>query len=269
MIIDGREIARDILREVQNMVSHRRVKPHVTVFTCTPNLETRTFLAIKKRKADSVGIGLNVIEFPDTITTDEVIQSLRYAEMQTDGIVVQLPFPSHIDIERVLATIPPACDVDAFSYEQTDTGVLPPVVGAIDEIARRHGVPIVGANVVVVGNGRLVGGPAAVWASRMGARVTVVTKETKDQASIFAAADILILGAGSPHMVTPEMVQDGVAIFDAGTSESGGVIVGDAHPDCAAKASLFTPVPRGIGPITIAVLLRNVVSLAESKRGRF
>lgn len=269
MTIDGKAIARDILREVENMVSHRNVKPHVTVFTSTPNLETRTFLAIKKREAERVGIGMNVIEFPETITTDEVIQSLRYAEMQTDGIVVQLPFPPPIAIDRVLAAVPPACDVDAFSYEKTGEGVLPPVVGAIDEIARRHGVPFVGARVVVVGDGKLVGRPAAVWARRMGAQVTVVTKETEDRAGIFAAADILILGAGSPHMVTPEMVRDGVAIFDAGTSEAGGVIVGDAHPDCAFKASLFTPVPNGIGPITVAVLLRNVVLLAEGKRSRF
>ena len=117
--------------------------------------------------------------------------------------------------------------------------------------------------VVVVGHGRLVGEPAALWAKGQGATVTVVTKETSNSEQIIAAADVLILGAGQPNIITPEAIKPGVVIFDAGTSEDNGELKGDAHPDCAEVASLFTPVPGGIGPITVSMLLKNVVKAAE------
>lgn len=268
MLIDGRAIAADTLREVRNMVSHCAVKPHMTVFTCAPNFETRTFLAMKKRKAVEAGIGVNVIEFPEHVTTADVLQSLALAPMQTDGIIVQLPFPKHIDIDTVLEAIPAPCDIDALRYGGAPDELLPPVVGAIDEIARRHGVPFVGAHVVVVGSGRLVGKPAAKYAARMGAQVTVVTKDAADSAEAIRSADILILGVGRPNLIVPDMIRDGAVIFDAGTTEEGGVLVGDADPRCAEKASLFTPVPGGIGPVTVAALLRNVVLLAERHTNR-
>jgi methylenetetrahydrofolate dehydrogenase (NADP+)/methenyltetrahydrofolate cyclohydrolase len=117
--------------------------------------------------------------------------------------------------------------------------------------------------VVIAGKGRLVGAPAEVWAKKQGAAVQVITRDTQDNERAIQDAQILILGAGSPWFVTPDMVRDDVIIFDAGTSEDSGELKGDAHPDCAKKASLFTPVPGGIGPITIAILLRNLVTLVS------
>lgn len=264
MIVDGRTIADDVIREVKNMVTHQDGVPHLTVFTCAPNFETQKFLALKKRRATEAGIAVNVVEFPEQATTEEIVGSVCTAPMQTDGVIIQLPFPAHIAIDEVLACVPPHLDVDVLSYHGALDDVLPPVVGAIREIARRHHVPFQGARVVVVGNGRLVGRPAAAWAAAMGARVDVVTVETSNEAAntLLAAADILILGAGIPHHITPDRVRRGAVIFDAGTSESSGVLAGDADPSCADVASLMTPVPGGIGPVTVAVLLRNLVLLA-------
>lgn len=264
MLIDGGAIAREMLREIQNRVSHRSVAPHLTVCTCTPNFETRMFLALKKRKAAEVGITVNVLEFPEDVATEEVIQSIDRAQMQTDGIVVQLPFPKSIEIERVLARVPEALDVDVLHYDGANTdGVLPPVVGAIAEITERHNVVFAKKRVVVVGNGQLVGRPAALWASAKGAEVSVVTKESENITEAVKGADILILGAGQANLITPDMVKEGVVIFDAGTSESAGALVGDADPACARVAYLMTPVPNGIGPITVAVLLRNLLLLSR------
>lgn len=262
MIVDGRAIARDMLREVRNMISHASTRPHLTVLTCAPNFETRKYLALKRRRAIDAGIGINVIEFPETVTTDEMIVSLRHATMQTDGVIVQLPLPKHIDTDAVLASIPQGCDADGLNYSGDEHELLPPVVGAIAEIAARHRVPFLGAATVVVGNGRLVGKPAALFATRMGANVSVVTRETENADELIRSADILILGAGSPGLITPDRIREGVIIFDAGTSEAGGLLVGDADPSCDAKAALITPVPGGIGPITVAILLRNVAALA-------
>lgn len=262
MIIDGRKIAADIYRELHNTITHMDVAPHLTVFTCAPNFETQRYLQLKKRKASEVGIGVNIIELPETLTTEEVAQSVLHARMQTDGIIVQLPLPAHIDTDAVLAAIPPSYDVDGMHYDGTASVCMSPVVAAISEIAARRDVLLASQKVVILGHGKLVGAPAALWARSQGARVTILTKESSNVEEEIAQADILILGAGSPGFVRPEMIREGVVIFDAGTSEEGGELVGDAHPDCAQKASLFTPVPGGIGPITIAMLLRNVVNSA-------
>lgn len=238
--------------------------PHLTVFTCAPNFETQRYLALKRKKAFEVGISVNVIEFPSAISTEEVIISIAQAHIQTDGIIVQLPFPPHIDIQKVLETIPKKLDVDAVLYDGTSDTVLPPVVGAIQEIAKEYDVLFATQKVVIVGKGRLVGAPALLWCQKQGAQVEVIDKSTKDKESIIASAHILILGAGSPGLITPSMMAPNVLIFDAGTSEEGGVLKGDADPSCASKASLFTPVPGGIGPITIAILLRNLIILGTN-----
>ena len=265
MIIDGRGIAADIYRELKNQISHLDVAPHLTVFTCAPNFETQKYLALKKRKAQEVGISVNVIEFPASVSTEELKLSLRHSFMQTDGVVAQLPFPEHINTKEVLDIIPPSLDIDALHYDGTNDHVLPPVVGAIAEITTRHNIVFATQKVVVIGEGRLVGKPAAIWAMKQGAQVEVVTRETNNLEEHLKEADIVISGAGQPRLITPEFLKEGVIIFDAGTSEDGGALVGDADPACSETASFFTPVPGGIGPITVAVLLRNLITLVTKR----
>lgn len=262
MIVDGKAIAGRMYAELKNRVSHMEFKPHLTVFTCAPNFETQKYLNLKRKKAHEVGIGVNLIEFPEDITTQEVVTSIQHACIQTNGIIVQLPFPQHIDTDAVLAVIPKSYDVDVSWYDGSDDSVLPPVVGAIAEIARMHDVLFATQKVVVVGKGKLVGAPALIWAQKQGAQVAVIDRDTIDPKVAIGQADILILGAGKPGLIQKEDVKQGVLIFDAGTSEEGGVLKGDADPSCVDKVSLFTPVPGGIGPITIAVLLHNLITLA-------
>jgi len=263
VLVDGKAIAEEIYREVANQVTHLNAQPHLTVFTCVPNFETQKYLALKIRKAKAVGIAINVIEFPEDITSEDVITSIAHACMQTDGVIVQLPFPDHVDIEAVLASIPRQYDVDAINYDGSDEKVLPPVVGAIKEISKKHDVLFAAQKVAIVGRGRLVGQPAEIWTTRQGAQVEVVTKDTGDLATAVGSAHILILGAGQPGLITKDMVADNVIIFDAGTSEVSGELKGDCAADCQGKAAVYTPVPGGIGPITIAVLLRNLIKLIE------
>jgi len=260
MIVDGKAIAKEIYRETANQVTHVSYTPHLTVFTCAPNFETQKYLTLKKKKAAEVGVGVNIIELPQTLTTEEMVQSVAHACMQTDGIIVQLPLPEHIDTDAVLSAIPPKYDVDGMHYDGTAETFMSPVVAAISEIAQRHDVLFASQKVVVVGQGRLVGAPAAIWARTQGAQVTVLTAESENNNDVIAEADILILGAGVPGLVKADILKEGVVIFDAGTSEDGGELKGDAHTSCIEKASLITPVPGGIGPITIAILLRNVVT---------
>ena len=267
MIIDGRALAADIYADLRATISQRESAPHLTIFTCAPNKATQQYLTLKKRKASEIGVAVNVIEFPNTITTAEMVQTVMQAQMQTDGIVVQLPLPAHIDTIAVLQAVPVSYDVDGIHYDGTSKTTVAPVAAAIAHIATINDVLIATQQVVVVGTGRLVGVPAALWAQKQGAHVTTITKDTDsvEAKSIIAHADILILGAGQPNLVTPEMIKAGVLIFDAGTSEDGGELRGDADPACAEKASLFTPVPGGIGPLTIALLLRNLIELTTRR----
>lgn len=261
MRVDGKAIAADILASVQADVSAFSRAPTLTAVTCAPNFETKQYLEMKKRKAASVGISLNVVELLETVSTAEAITCVERVAKASDGVVVQLPLPSHLEKDAVLTAVPAGKDPDGFSYTGTNDSCIPPVVGAIDEISRRHDLQWEGKRVVILGHGRLVGQPAALYATARGAHTTVLT-ETNFAPAELQQADIIVTGIGQPRFVTPNLVQAGVVVFDAGTSEDGGVLVGDVDPAVLDKATLMTPVPGGIGPITIAYLLKNLVALA-------
>lgn len=263
MIVDGKAIAESIYSSIADDVLTCKHPPVLAAITCNPNFETRKYLELKKRKASEVGISLRVVELSEVTTTEEAIACVKAVAAQVDGVVVQLPFPSHIDREAVLLAVPVDKDPDGFAYGTHGDACMPPVTGAILEIAKTHNISFVDKRIVVLGQGRLVGGPIVHYLNSKKAAVTVLTEVDTNHSQILKTADILITGVGKAHFVTSDMVKEGVAIFDAGTSEDGGVMVGDVHPDVANNAALFTPVPGGIGPITIAVLLRNLVNLIQ------
>jgi len=263
MIVDGRAIATAVFNRLQADIANLSRNPRLTVFTCAPNKATQKYLSLKKRKANDLGIVMEVVEFPATVSTGDVIERIKSYTNDTDGIVVQLPFPSHINREELLANLPASLDIDKLNYDGSDDTILPPVVGAIAEISHTYQVEWANKNVVVIGKGLLVGKPACLWAKNQGAKVVVIEKNTEDADQLIKSADIIISGAGVAGLITPEKITEGVVIFDAGTSEDGGELKGDADPDCALKASLFTPVPGGIGPITIAMLLSNLVKSSK------
>lgn len=260
MIVDGRSMAEEIFTVLAREVSGLSEPPHLTIFTAHPSFETQKFLSLKKKKADMVGIPLSIVEFQDDVTTEEVVQSIGQSVGTTDGIIVQLPFPVHIDAEKVIAAVPQEYDVDNLSGQAK---VLAPVAGACKEIADRHSVELEDARAVVVGQGRLVGQPVAKWLEAAGVNVTVVTKDTEDISAYTKDADIVALGAGVPGLLQPDMIKKGAAIYDAGTSEDNGKLTGDADPACAEKALLFTPVPGGIGPLTVAMIFKNLLTLSQ------
>ena len=263
MLVNGKKIAEDILSEVKAMVAARPLgAPCLTAVTCQPNFETKKYLMMKKRRAAEAGVVLNVIEILPTVTTADAVSTIEKLAERTDGLVVQLPFPDNFDRHQLLAAVPPEKDPDGFSYEKSKKACLPPVVGAIDEISRRYKIVWQDKNTVVLGEGALVGRPAALYAKKKGARVTVLTKENFDPALV-RSADLIITGIGQPHFITPDLIKEGVIIFDAGTAEDSGRIAGDVAPEAYKKTSLVTPVPGGIGPITIAYLLRNLLYLSR------
>ncbi len=264
MIIDGRAIASEILRDTKERVERLGVSPVVRAITCAPSPATLSYLRIKSARAKDAGMELEVVTMREDATEEDLVRAV--IAPGASAVIVQLPLPAHINAVRVVNAIPVEQDADVLSvnaYEQfIEGGVRPPVVEAVVEVLTRTNTDIAGKNAVVVGQGKLVGQPVAEFLEREGASVHILTRDSVDM-HMLATADIVVSGAGSPHLIMPEMVREGVVLIDAGTSESGGALVGDIDPGCESKASVFTPVPGGVGPIAVACLFRNVIELLE------
>ncbi len=264
MIIDGKAIAKEILEKTKHDASMLGSVPTFAAITVSPSPATESYLRIKRKQAAEAGIDMEVIAM-DATTTEELVE--RIGVLPHDAVIVQLPLPAHIDLEQVLAAIPPGKDADTLSASTREEGALMhPIARAVAEIFERTGVNPKGAQAVVIGNGWLVGQPVSVWLASVGAHVTILTRESGDIGPSCRAADIIVAGAGSPGLVKPEDVQAGAVVIDVGTSELGGSLAGDVAPGVAEVAGVFTPVPGGVGPIAVACLMRNVVELASLQR---
>ena len=272
MIIDGKAMA-------QNMLSHTKARaatlgrvPRVVAFVTSETPATKSYLLIKEKRAVDAGCTLETIRFPESVSTAELRAAVGSSD--ADAIIVQLPLPENIDTKEVCDSISVEKDADVLSaaarflFESGDLRnphLIPPVVGAVREVLVRNSIDLKGKKAVVIGRGFLVGAPVASWLKQQGAEVVIANRSTENLLELLRSADIIVSGAGVPHLLKPDMVKEGVVLIDAGTSESNGEVVGDADPACAEKCSLFTPVPGGIGPLAVACLFENAVTLAERR----
>jgi methylenetetrahydrofolate dehydrogenase (NADP+)/methenyltetrahydrofolate cyclohydrolase len=267
MTIDGKAVASDILREVKERIPSG-VEPTVRAITLAPSPATESYLRIKVARAAEAGMTMDVVRLPDGCSEDDVCAAI--SAPGASAVIVQLPLPKEYDTGRIVDCIPLSRDADVLSsasYERFERdelqALIPPVALSVLEVVQRFDIAVKGKQVVVIGAGRLVGRPVATVLRRAGALVTVSVKETPGKEELYRNADIIVSGAGAGHIVTPDLVRDGVVLIDAGTSGAKGAVIGDISPDCASKASLFTPVPGGMGPIAVACLFRNTAQLLE------
>jgi methylenetetrahydrofolate dehydrogenase (NADP+)/methenyltetrahydrofolate cyclohydrolase len=270
MIIDGRAVAKEILLNVKERASAFAKPPHIIAVVTSDTPATRSYLSIKEKRAVDAGCVLEVLSLPEDTSTSTLCSTiLSEVVPKADAIIVQLPLPEGLDTQQVCDTIPLVKDADILSsaaravFAHAPESLVPPVVGAVRAILEQGSIAVAGKKIAVLGAGFLVGAPVATWCTKQGGQVTIVTKESGDLAGALKDADIIVSGMGVPHLITPSIIKEGVVLIDAGTSESGGAIVGDADPACAEKCTLFTPVPGGVGPIAVALLFENVVALLE------
>lgn len=267
MVIDGRAIAKEILARVREGVEGLGRTPVVRAVAVRPTPATESYLRIKAAKAEEAGMELEVVRLPEEASEEAVKAAVLKGG--ADAVIVQLPLPEGLYETAILDAIALSLDADVLSraarerFASGEEGSLaPPVALAVAEILERAGIDPEGKRAVVIGAGKLVGMPVAEWLRRSGAQTTVLVEEDfSGGADALKHADIIVSGAGSPRLITPELLSEGVALIDAGTSESGGVIVGDIDPACASIASVYTPVPGGVGPVAVACLYRNVLTL--------
>ncbi|MHB8913421.1 MAG: tetrahydrofolate dehydrogenase/cyclohydrolase catalytic domain-containing protein [Minisyncoccota bacterium] len=274
MIVDGRVLAQEVLARAKARADASGKTPHVIAIVANETSATKSYLRIKEKRAAEAGCVLEVTRLAEDSSTAELVAAVLSASATADVVIVQLPLASSVDTKAVLDAIPVSKDADVLSSSAREhfekmgmlniPKLLPPVVGAVREIFERNSIEVEGKTIVVIGDGFLVGSPIATWLKQQGAEVRVLTIETtpEEMSAALRAADIVVSGAGSPHHNNPDMIKLGVVLIDAGTSELGGEVVGDADPACADRCSIFTPVPGGVGPLAVACLFENVVALA-------
>ncbi|MBQ8207130.1 MAG: bifunctional methylenetetrahydrofolate dehydrogenase/methenyltetrahydrofolate cyclohydrolase FolD [Clostridia bacterium] len=276
-IIDGKaisaEIRAEITEEVKEFEAKNGFKPGLAVIIVGENPASKVYVRNKKLACEQVGFYSEVIEMPEETTEAEllgVIDRLN-GDGKIHGILVQLPLPKHINEESVLLSIDPAKDVDAFhpfNVGRIMTGnydLAPCTPAGVMELLRRSGVETKGKECVIVGRSNIVGKPQAMLMLAADATVTICHSRTTDLAAVCRRADILVAAIGKPNFFGADMVKDGAVVIDVGINRGAdGKLCGDVNfAEVEPKASYITPVPGGVGPMTITMLLKNTLTAAK------
>ena len=281
IVVDGLALAQEIRKELSEAVGRHvaagRRAPHLAVVRVGDDPASASYIKGKRRACESVGIDSTETHLPEAsspVEVDATIAALNGAH-SIDGILVQVPLPKQLDARAVARAIDPAKDVDG--VHPLNTGRLLQGSAAlvactplgIMEILRRYGVPLEGAEAVVIGRSDIVGKPVAVLLQQANATVTQCHSRTRDLREHCRRADVLVAAVGVPKLVQRDWVKPGAAVIDVGVSVVDGVLTGDVDTDgVSGKARLVTPHRRGVGPMTITMLLRNTLLAYEPRTGR-
>jgi methylenetetrahydrofolate dehydrogenase (NADP+)/methenyltetrahydrofolate cyclohydrolase len=301
IILDGNKIAAEIRAEVAAEVKDMAaagLRPGLAVVLVGHNPASEIYVRGKVKSCGEVGIHSEQLTPPDTISTQELLELVLQLNRrdEIDGILVQLPLPPQVDSKKILMAVDPAKDVDGFhpvnvGFLSTQRpGLVPCTPAGIMEILKRSNIPVSGQEAVVVGRSDIVGKPTAMLLINANATVTVCHSKTRDLAGVCRRADILVAAIGRAGMITRDFVKPGATVIDVGMNKvseraefdrlfagnakreesfraKGSTLVGDAHPNAAEVAGAITPVPGGVGPLTIAMLMANTVNAARIRRG--
>ena len=289
-ILDGKKISNDIKDEIAIEVNKLKANgdkvPHLAAVIVGNNGASLTYVGSKVKACEKVGFESTLVQMPETINEEELLAKVEELNNNEDidGYIVQLPLPKHINEEKVLLAVHPDKDVDGF--HPTNFGkmaldmptFIPATPYGIMELLDRYNVPTSGKHTVVIGRSHIVGRPMSILMSKRGepgdSTVTLTHSRTKNKEEFTKQADIVITALGKPEFLKANMVKDGVTVIDVGITrvedssrERGYRIVGDVDfEEVSAKASYITPVPGGVGPMTIAMLMKNTLIARERKR---
>jgi len=289
MILDGKAtsltIQSELAERVQARVDRGAHRPHLAAILVGDHPASRAYVGHKVKACERVGFVSTLVELPETISEQDLLAEVRKLNEanEIDGFIVQLPLPEHIDEQRIIEAVHPEKDVDGFHPENVGRMTLglptflPATPAGVLELLKRHEVETAGKHVVVIGRSAIVGTPLSILLSRNSApgnaTVTLCHSRTNDLPSIARQADILVAAIGKAHFVQADWVKEGAVVVDVGinhipdaTKKSGRRMVGDVDFEAVAqKCAAITPVPGGVGPMTIAALLQNTLRAAEQR----
>jgi methylenetetrahydrofolate dehydrogenase (NADP+) / methenyltetrahydrofolate cyclohydrolase len=272
--MDGRALAARVRAEVVEEVRELGEIVLATVLV-GDDAASALYIASKHKAAEEVGIRPLDHRLPGDVSEDELVELVAELSRddRVDGVLPQLPLPAHVDEARVIGAVDPVKDVDGFHplnagrlYLGRPT-LVPATPLGIMALLEEYEVPLAGAEAVVVGRSQIVGKPVAHLLLQANATVTLCHSRTRDLVAHTARADVLVAAAGTVGLVRADMVKEGAAVIDVGQNKTESGLVGDVEPEAAERAGLITPVPGGVGPMTIAMLLRNTVRAARYRRG--
>ena len=280
VILDGKAVSAKVKEEVKEEVEALKkqgVSVGLAVIIVGNNPASRTYVNNKKKACEAAGILSEEYALPEETTQEELlalVEELNHKD-SINGILCQLPLPKQLDEEAVIAAISEKKDVDAFSAVNVghimigDYSFLPCTPAGIMEILRRYNIDVAGKECVVIGRSNIVGKPMAMLLLHQNGTVTICHSKTKNLKDITSRADILVAAVGIPHFVTADMVKEGAVVIDVGMDrDENGKLCGDVDfASVEPKASYITPVPGGVGPMTIATLLKNTVTAAKQQNG--
>lgn len=272
-LINGKEVAEHIKQQVKNEIEALGLKPALAVIVVGDNPASKVYVNNKKKACKAVGIESIEYALPENITEEELLNVIDYCNISRciHGILVQLPLPKHIDESKILERIYPNKDVDGFTAVNTgklwqgDYNLAPCTAMGIIELLDYYGYDISGQNCVVIGRSNIVGKPVAALLLERNATVTICHSKTNNLSEITSKADILISAVGKPKFITWGMVKDGAIVIDVGINrDEDGKLCGDVDfDDVKEKVSAITPVPGGVGPMTVAMLMKNTLEAAK------
>ncbi|HEX6317536.1 MAG TPA: bifunctional methylenetetrahydrofolate dehydrogenase/methenyltetrahydrofolate cyclohydrolase FolD [Burkholderiales bacterium] len=276
MILDGKALAAKIRGEVKEEVSRlaqRGVQPGLAVILAGDDAASRVYVRNKVRACEETGVRSFFVEYPASVSESELVDRVGSlnADPAVHGILVQLPLPKHIDAERVLETVSPEKDVDGFHLQNLGAllagrpGIVPCTPAGVMRLIEHAGVALGGKHAVVIGRSNIVGKPLALLLLAQNATVTVCHSKTADLPAVARQADVLVAAVGRAKLVTAAMVKPGACVIDVGVNRlPDGTLAGDVDfQSVKAVAGAITPVPGGVGPMTIAMLLENCVAAAS------
>ena len=279
-ILDGKAVSAHVREQVKAEVealAKQGVPVGLAVIIVGDDPASRTYVNNKKKACAAAGIRSEEYALPADTTQEELLALVETLNKKPDvnGILCQLPLPAHLDEKAVVAAIAPEKDVDAFHAVNVghimigDYAFLPCTPAGIMEMLRYYDIGIAGKNCVVIGRSNIVGKPMAMLLLQQNGTVTICHSKTKNLKEVTSRADILVAAVGIPHFVTADMVKDGAVVIDVGMDrDENGKLCGDVDfGTVEPKASYITPVPGGVGPMTIATLLKNTVTAAKQQNG--
>lgn len=268
MIIDGRKLADGVLNEAKSEIEKLGLKLKLAIVLVGDNPVSLSYISQKERACVKTGVEFSLYRFPEGIGKDDLLTGISEACQGSSGAIIQLPIPESLAGQDVLDAVPFEKDVDLLTtvslgrYHSGDFSILPPTVAAIARIL--EGTSIKGKHAVIVGAGRLVGRPLAAWLMGKGATVSIMNSSTPDISFFTREADIIVSGVGKSGLITGDMVKSGAVVIDAGSSVEGNAIKGDVDLESVSEvAEKVSPVPGGVGPITTAFLIANMIILSK------
>jgi methylenetetrahydrofolate dehydrogenase (NADP+) / methenyltetrahydrofolate cyclohydrolase len=265
--IDGQKIADQIISRVSRKIKEKNIRLKMAVFLVGNDPVSLLYVSQKEKALVKAGIEFSLYRFPINCPKQEIIKKIKKVSNDCSGLIVQLPLPCPRDEQEILDSIPAEKDIDLLSKKRLGefyTGnfsVLPPVVKAFSRIINKEKISLQGMNIAVVGSGKLVGKPLTVWLTSKGSTVSVVNQFTKNKTFFIKNADLVVSGVGKKGLIKAEMIKKNTITIDAGSFFDGKSVKGDFTEKAYQKASLYTPVPGGIGPITTACLIENLMEL--------